>query len=192
MMARKSETIDKTVAIKERPKPEQWLRLLDFAVSRGPNLEFLPSFAFAQDCSKDVHQLAGFCAEIPALLLQSRFTSAGGQPKSVGRFLRFLSASLDAQQEVLFADRLIRLNVIGANRARGPNELFSIFNVRNRPWEFFHEVSRFLREEKRAVLQVVRSIIRRFWFFLHFTHSNSICFGFRYSNFGFPLYDYTT
>ena len=190
----KSETISKPVKVKERQKSEQWLRLFDFQISnsvcfafRYSNFEFFPSFAFPQDRRKDVHQFAGFRNKASALLVQPQSTSAIEQTKPICRLFGFLSTGLDAQQEVLFANRLVRLDIIGAHRSRGSNKLFDILEIPDRTRKLLYETPSFLREKKRALLQVIRSTIRRFRFFLHFTYSNSICFGFRYSNFEFSF-----
>ena len=105
--------------------------------------------------------------------------SAVEQAQPIGRLFGFFSTGLNPQQEVLFAHRLVRLDVIGTHRAGGANKLLDIFEILYRSRKPFHEASRFLREQERPLLQIVRSFIRWLLVFLHFLDSSSNCFGFR-------------
>ena len=145
------------------------------------------SLALAQDCSEDVHQLTGFGGKADAFLRQLQGRSAVEQAQPIGRLFGFFSACFDPQQEVLFAHRLVRLDVVGTHRAGGANKLLDIFEILYRSRKPFHEASRFLPEQERPFLQIVRSFIRWLLVFLHFLDSSSNCFEFRHSNFGFSI-----
>jgi hypothetical protein len=148
------------------------------------------SLALAQDCSKNVHQLAGFSGETPALFFQDRVTSAIDQPEPISRLFGFLSTDLYTQLEVLFAHRLVRLDLTGTHRAGGANQLLDIFEILYRSRKLSHGASRFLREQKRPLFQIVGPFIARPLIFLHFFDSSSNCFGFRISD--FQYHDHTT
>jgi hypothetical protein len=138
------------------------------------------SLALTQDRAKDIHEFASFGGKAIALLFQRRVSSTIEQTKPVNRFLVFLTAGLDSQEKVLFAHRLVRLDVIGTHRARGSDKLFTILKIPDCARKLLHETANFLREQKGTFVQVIRPTIRPFRIFAHFLDSNSGCFGFRY------------
>src|SRR5262245_27401606 len=140
---------------------------------------------------KNVHQLAGFSGQTPALFLQDRSTSTIDQPEPISRFLGFLSTRLHAQKEILFAYRLIRFDVIGTHRARGSDKLSYVFEIARCLRKPPHEISRLLRKQKRTFLQIVRSIIRQFLFFSISSIQTPFVSDFDIRISDFASYDYT-
>ena len=120
------------------------------------------ALTFAEDRTEDVHQLLGFGAE--SFLFGTSFWTIlcvdQTQPKTA--LFRFLSSDFDAHPKVLFAQRLIGLDVVRGHGTRGTDDLFGVLDISNRPFQKFDESAHIPRERERPFFEVVRSVFPAF------------------------------
>jgi len=109
------------------------------------------------------------------------------QSQPIAAFFGFAAASLYLHDKVFLSDRLVCLDVVCTYRSRGADKLLSVLNIRDRSRQLFHERATCLREVKCAVFKIVRfGFVGSAWLVLNF--DIRICFGFGYSDFGFPIH----
>ena len=117
------------------------------------NVETLLALAYYR--AEDAHQLRSLLHQYLSSSLLLVIAANVNQPKPVSTLFGVFSGYPYAHQEILLAQSLICLDVVGPDRTGRPDELFAVLDIPCRSLQSFHKLADLPCESKCPILKIV-------------------------------------